>query len=96
MAIRMCDKQIPGGTLLRDLQNREGVESVLFLHPAVGLGMNAFQSAGDVCGFCRSEFEGVQKYLFAPDNDVQTEAINAVAATGKDHAKVVVSTQMQQ
>ena len=31
-------------------------------------------------------FEGVQKYLFDPDDDVQIEAINAVAATGKDHA----------
>jgi hypothetical protein len=30
-------------------------------------------------------FEGVQKYLLDPDNDVQTEAINAVAATAKDH-----------
>jgi hypothetical protein len=33
-------------------------------------------------------FEGVQKYLLDPDDDVQTEAINAVAATGKDHDTV--------
>jgi hypothetical protein len=33
-------------------------------------------------------FEDVQKYLLDPDTDVQTEAINAVAATGKDHATV--------
>ena len=31
-------------------------------------------------------FEGVQKYLLDPDNDVQAEAINAVAVTAKDHA----------
>lgn len=38
----------------------------------------------------RSEtlFQGVQKYLLDPDADVQTEAINAVAATGKDHDTV--------
>jgi len=33
-------------------------------------------------------FERVQKYLFDPDDDVQIEAINAVAATGKDHDTV--------
>jgi hypothetical protein len=33
-------------------------------------------------------FEDVQKYLLDLDTDVQTEAINAVAATGKDHATV--------
>lgn len=38
----------------------------------------------------RSEtlFKGVQKYLLDPDDDVQTEAINALAATGKDHDTV--------
>lgn len=30
-------------------------------------------------------FEGVRKYLLDPDTDVQIEAINAVAATAKDH-----------
>lgn len=30
-------------------------------------------------------FNGVQKYLLDPDENVQTEAINAVAATAKDH-----------
>jgi hypothetical protein len=33
-------------------------------------------------------FERVQKYLLDPNEDVQTEAINAVATTGKDHATV--------
>ena len=33
-------------------------------------------------------FAGTEKYLLDPDTDVQTEAINAVAATGKDHATV--------
>jgi hypothetical protein len=33
-------------------------------------------------------FKRVQKYLFDPNDGVQTEAINAVAATGKDHATV--------
>jgi hypothetical protein len=37
--------------VLTDLQRREGVESVLFLRPALGLGINAFQSAGDVVAF---------------------------------------------
>ena len=37
--------------VLKDLQTRGRVESVLFLQPAVGLGMNAFQSAGDVVAF---------------------------------------------
>lgn len=33
-------------------------------------------------------FVGVQKYLLDPDTDVQTEALDAVAATGKDHETV--------
>jgi len=37
--------------VLKDIQHREKVQSVLFLQPAVGLGMNAFQSAGDVVTF---------------------------------------------
>jgi len=37
--------------VLKDLQHCERVESVLFLQPSVGLGTNAFQSAGDVVAF---------------------------------------------
>lgn len=38
-------------------------------------------------------FDDAQKYLFGPNQDVQTEAINAVAATGKDHAAVASALQ---
>jgi hypothetical protein len=37
--------------VLQDLQYRENVEAAIFLRPAAGLGMNAFQSAGDVVSF---------------------------------------------
>ncbi len=39
------------GDVLSDLKGRERVESVLFLRPARGLGMNALQSAGEVVSF---------------------------------------------